>query len=211
MSEPDKDLIEVEILKVLVNENSCIVFLKEKSGKQRVLSIWVGIFEGRGIIMAWEGTKSQRPFTYELYQQILTSFNLKVQKMVIQELKDHVFYGFLYVTDDQTVVEHDVRPSDGMALALRFGAPIFIHKQVFQVWQDEASKQGEMYSIVDKSEGKSIFDILEEDDSDQNTNIGVEIKKLNKKLETAIKEEHYEEAADLRDQIGNLKQKQQRL
>ncbi len=208
MSDPEKNLVEVEVLKVLVNENSCIVFLKEKSGKQRVLSIWVGIFEGRGIIMAWEGTKSQRPFTYDLYFEVLSSFNLTVQKLVITDLKDHVFYGFLYISDGQTVVEHDVRPSDGMALALRFGSPIFIHENVFTVWQEEASKQGEMFSLVDKGAGKSIFDILDEDESGD---IGTELKALSKQLETAIKEERYEEAAGLRDKINNLRQKQRKL
>ncbi len=207
----DSDLIEVEVLKVLVNESSCIVFLKEKEGNQRVLSIWVGIFEGRGIIMAWEGSKSERPFTYDLTYQILNSFSLKVEKLVIKDLKDHVFFGYLYISDGQTVIEHDVRPSDGMALALRFGAPIYIHEKVFKIWQEEANKQGEIFSLVEKNEGKSIFDVLDEKDEKDRSAINADIQKLMEQLEKAIRDEKYEDAARLRDRINDLRNKYQEL
>lgn len=203
--------VEVEVLKVLVNESSHIVFLKEKQGAQRVISIWVGVFEGRGITMAWEGSKTDRPFTYDMLYQILNSFNLRVEKLVINELKEHVFYGFIYITDGQTVVEHDVRPSDGMALALRFGAPIFIHERVFQTWQEEAARQGEMLSLTEKKNGKSIFDILDEKEEGDKQQIDGDLRLLMEQLDLAIQDEHYELAAELRDRINMLRQKMQEL
>ncbi len=185
--------IEVTIMRVTVNEDSCIVALKEKNG-ERSVSIRVGILEGRGIIMASENLKIQRPFTYDFFKNIMISADLKVEKLLIRELKNHIFYGSLFVKDQEAITEHDVRPSDGLAMAILFKSPVYVNKQVFDQWEKETELEGF------KDTELSLLKVLNENENSWETRIS----ELKQRLKKAVDEELYEEAARFRDEINRI-------
>jgi len=111
--------------------NMPIVILKDKEG-DRVLPIWVGIFEANAIALQIEKIVTPRPMTHDLLKSILDSIHAAVEKVVITDLKDNTFYALIFLNHDGKVVPIDSRPSDAIALALRTGSPIFVKSDVIE-------------------------------------------------------------------------------
>ena len=123
--------IEMSIKGLMVDPvtNMPIVILRDKEG-QKVLPIWVGIFEANAIALQMENIATPRPMTHDLLRNILHDLHAVVQKVVVCDLQEHTFYALIYVTRNGDTLAIDARPSDAIALALRTKAPIFVEEAV---------------------------------------------------------------------------------
>jgi bifunctional DNase/RNase len=124
-------LIEMTIKGLMVDPitNMPIVILKDKDG-ERVLPIWVGIFEANAIALQIENIATPRPMTHDLLRNIITDLDGQVDRVVVSDLKDNTFFAIIYLTVKGEAVVVDARPSDAIALALRTRAPILVDETV---------------------------------------------------------------------------------
>jgi bifunctional DNase/RNase len=106
-----------------------VVILKDLEGK-RYLPILIGPFEATAIALALEGTAVPRPLSHDLMRTLLESLSAKLEQIVIHDIKDSTFFAKLIVRTNGDVQEIDARPSDGIALALRMQAPIFVSDKI---------------------------------------------------------------------------------
>src|SRR5580765_4835764 len=126
-------LIEMNIKGLMVDPvtNMPIVILKDKEG-DRVLPIWVGIFEANAIALQIENVATPRPMTHDLLRNIITDLDGQVDRVVVCDLKDNTFYAVVHLTVRGERVAVDARPSDAIALALRTRAPILVEETVIE-------------------------------------------------------------------------------
>src|SRR5215207_347073 len=120
-------LIEMTIKGLMVDPitNTPIVILKDKEG-DRVLPIWVGVFEANAIALQIENVQTPRPMTHDLLKNMIDDLDARVERIVVCDLRDNTFYATIHVSTAASA-RHvvDARPSDAIALALRTGSPIF--------------------------------------------------------------------------------------
>jgi uncharacterized protein len=109
--------------------NMPIVILRDKDG-ERVLPIWVGIFEANAIALQIENIATPRPMTHDLLRNVIRDLNGAVERIVVSDLKETTFYALIYLRVGPELVAVDARPSDAIALALRTQAPIFVEEHV---------------------------------------------------------------------------------
>ena len=123
--------IEMTIKGLMVDPitNMPIVILRDKDG-QRVLPIWVGVFEANAIALQIENVTPQRPMTHDLLNNVIHDLRADIQKIVVSDLKDNTFYALIYLNIGGEVTAVDARPSDAIALALRARAPIYVEDRV---------------------------------------------------------------------------------
>jgi len=123
--------IEMSIKGLMVDPitNMPIVILRDKDG-QRVLPIWVGIFEANAIALQIENIATPRPMTHDLLRNVIEDLKAKVQKIVVCDLQENTFYALIYLAVNGDVMAIDARPSDAIALALRTRAPIYVEDSV---------------------------------------------------------------------------------
>jgi bifunctional DNase/RNase len=126
-------LIEMTIKGLMVDPitNMPIVILKDKQG-ERVLPIWVGIFEANAIALQIENIATPRPMTHDLLRNIITDLEGHVDRVVVSDLKENTFYAIVHLTVRGERVAVDARPSDAIALALRTRAPILVEETVIE-------------------------------------------------------------------------------
>src|SRR5437867_3531528 len=124
-------LIEMTIKGLMVDPitNMPIVILKDKQG-DRVLPIWVGIFEANAIALQIENIATPRPMTHDLLRNIITDLDGQVDRVVVSDLKDNTFYAVIHLTVRGEPIAIDARPSDAIALALRTRSPILVDETV---------------------------------------------------------------------------------
>ncbi len=124
-------LIEMTIKGLMVDPttNLPIVILRDKKG-ERVLPIWVGIFEANAIAMQIENVDTPRPMTHDLLRNVIADLKATVQRIVVSDLQENTFYALIYLAVNGETVAIDARPSDAIALALRTRAPIFVEDAV---------------------------------------------------------------------------------
>jgi len=124
-------LIEMTIKGLMVDPitNTPIVILKDKDG-DRVLPIWVGIFEANAIALQIENVATPRPMTHDLLRNIITDLDGRVDRVVVSDLKENTFYAIIHLTVHGDRIAVDARPSDAIALALRTKAPILVEELV---------------------------------------------------------------------------------
>ena len=99
---------------------------------QKVLPIWVGIFEANAIALQIENIATPRPMTHDLLRNIISDLKATVQKIVVCDLKENTFFALVYIGVDGETIAVDARPSDAIALALRARAPIFVEESVIE-------------------------------------------------------------------------------
>jgi bifunctional DNase/RNase len=109
--------------------NMPIIILRDEDEK-RSLPIWVGIFEANAIALELEKISTPRPMTHDLIKNILESVEAKVEKIVVNDLRDNTFFALIHLRLGEEEITVDSRPSDAIALALRVGAPIFVDEDV---------------------------------------------------------------------------------
>ena len=123
--------IEMQIRGLMMDPvtNMPIVVLKDLRS-DLVLPIWVGIFEANAIALELDKTTTPRPMTHDLLRNVTRGLNAVVKKVVVSELKDDTFYAVIWMEQAGEAVTLDARPSDAIALALRWDCPIYVHRDV---------------------------------------------------------------------------------
>ena len=125
--------IEMTIKGLMVDPitNTPIVILRDQEG-QRVLPIWVGIFEANAIALQIENATTPRPMTHDLLRNVIQDLKATVERIVICDLQDNTFYALIWVERNGEIFSIDSRPSDALALALRVDCPIFVEDEVLK-------------------------------------------------------------------------------
>lgn len=186
-----KKKIKLEILGLSSGKSdsgSFALVLGENKGKRR-LPIIIGIFEAQAIAMEIEKVVPNRPMTHDLFKHFSLKFDFKIKEIIISDIKEGVFYSKIVCFNSKKEIFIDSRPSDAIAIALRFKVDIFASEKVLSeagiiLDDDDPNKE----NVIDKSKSKSFKDM--------------NIKELNKLLEKNIYSENYEVAAEIRDEIN---------
>jgi bifunctional DNase/RNase len=152
-------LHEVNIASMAIDptSNTPIIILKSVKGDQAV-PIWIGLLEATSIASALRDIKFDRPMTHDLFKNFIDNLEMVVSKVEVCDLKDNTFYARIYFVSKDKSFDMDARPSDAIAIALRFGAPIYVDEKIFEKSQ---MVEGD-YEVLNKSEdGKKWAEYLE--------------------------------------------------
>jgi bifunctional DNase/RNase len=124
--------IPVELSRIIINEGSDqqVIVLKEQNGS-RSFPIVIGIVEIFAIDRRLKGIAAPRPMTHDLIQNIIGGMGGRIEKIVINDLRDHTFYARISIEIDSRVVEIDARPSDAIAIGVATSAPLYVADHVF--------------------------------------------------------------------------------
>lgn len=201
--------IPLEILGLSSSQSqsgSFALILGEKTGNRR-LPIIIGMFEAQSIAIQIEKISPNRPLTHDLFKSFAEQLHVVVLEVLISDLKEGVFYSKIVCSDGATTFELDSRPSDAIAIGLRFGVPIFTVESVL-------SEAGIILSDLDEN----AEDSDEDDDDDEDEDAGdrpvpsptepkepsgqVSLDELTKMLAQALEREDYEKAAKIRDELN---------
>ena len=195
----NKDLIQVDIfglsLSSTVSGGGYAIILKEIGGEKR-LPIIIGQFEAQAIALELEGIKPPRPLTHDLLKNIIESLGYNVECIIIYDLRDSTFYAKIKF-DIPTIDDIDARPSDAIAIALKFGVPIYVVSSIME----EIGFIPEYEEKENESKGNISKQIP---DSEEHESEDKKLKQLKIDLDTAVSMEDYEKAAQLRDEIKKL-------
>ncbi len=137
--------IEMTIKGLMVDPitNMPIIVLRDVDG-QRVLPIWVGVFEANAIALQIEKVQTPRPMTHDLLKNVIDDLSASVERIVVCDLRDNTFYARIHLRAGETQVAVDARPSDAIALALRSEAPIFVDETVISGAKDIDSSRDQL-------------------------------------------------------------------
>ncbi|HSQ86937.1 MAG TPA: bifunctional nuclease family protein [Desulfobacterales bacterium] len=152
-------LHEVNIASMAIDptSNTPIIILKSVKGDQAV-PIWIGLLEATSIASALRDIKFDRPMTHDLFKNFIDNLEMVVSKVEVCDLKDNTFYARIYFVSKNKSFDMDARPSDAIAIALRFGAPIYVDDKIF----DKSQMVDGDYEVLNKSEdGKKWAEYLE--------------------------------------------------
>jgi bifunctional DNase/RNase len=193
-------LVELEILGLSSNQTqsgSFTLVMGEVDGLRR-LPIVIGMFEAQAIAIEIEKIIPNRPMTHDLFKSFSDSFQFEIEKIVISEMKEGVFYAKIHSKSEMALVEIDSRPSDAIAIAVRFGAAIFCSEKVLseagiEFSEEDKKEEAKKPSKSVASKGAAPKESLLKDFS---------LDKLNSLLDKAILDEDYEKAARIRDEIN---------
>ena len=124
---------EVELSRIIINETSDqqIIVLKERHG-QRSFPIVIGIAEIFAIDRRLKGIKPPRPMTHDLLDSVIENLGAKIEKIVINDLRNHTFYAKIHLSLNGRIIEVDSRPSDAIALGAASNTPIYVDDHVFE-------------------------------------------------------------------------------
>jgi bifunctional DNase/RNase len=125
--------IPVELSRIIINEGSDqqVIVLKERSGT-RSFPIVIGIVEIFAIDRRLKGITPPRPMTHDLIQNVIDGMGGRIQKIVVNDLRNHTFYASISIEIDGRVVEIDSRPSDAIAIGVATNAPLYVADHVFE-------------------------------------------------------------------------------
>jgi len=191
------DKVLVDILGLSTNPASggaYALILREVNGNRR-LPIIIGASEAQSIALEMEGIKPPRPLTHDLMKNIIAAFGAELSDILIDDLRDGTFYAKLNI-DSQVI---DSRPSDAIALAVRYGVQIYVAASVM----DEAAFVPE----EEEEEGRPSPPTAPQASKQQHpppSGKMTRLEQLNQQLKEAIEKENYEKAAALRDEIRKL-------
>jgi bifunctional DNase/RNase len=152
-------LHEVNIASMAIDptSNTPILILKSVKGDQAI-PIWIGLLEATSIASALRDIKFDRPMTHDLFKNLIDSLDMVVSKVEVCDLRDNTFYAKIYFVSKEKSFNMDARPSDAIAIALRFSAPIYVDDKIFEKSQ---MMEGD-YEVLNKSEeGKKWAEYLE--------------------------------------------------
>jgi bifunctional DNase/RNase len=171
--------------------------LSEESGKRRI-PIIIGGFEAQAIAIQLEGLTPPRPLTHDLFLNFSKSFDIELIDVQIYKLEEGVFFSKLRCNNGKKEIFIDARTSDSIALALRFGCPIFTTEEIIDkagiVLEIEESEGGEGAPSGKTEESSK--------DSESEAYKHLSISELNMLLDEAISKEDYERASRIRDEIN---------
>lgn len=191
---------------------SFALILGEKHGKRR-LPIIIGMFEAQSIAIQIEKINPNRPLTHDLFKTFAQQAGITVVEIVISDLREGVFFSRIVCTDGERSFELDARPSDAIAIGLRFGVPIYTVEQVLSeagiILSDleaEETDEEDEDEDDDFGGGTSPGDEPEEPAAPRRPTTGAtgqpSLDELSKMLAAALEREDYEKAAQIRDELN---------
>jgi len=153
--------IEMQIRGLMMDPvtNMPIVVLKDVASEM-ILPIWVGVFEANAIALELEKSTTPRPMTHDLLKNLAHGLNARVSKVVVSELRDDTFYALIWMEQGGEVIALDSRPSDAIALALRWDCPIYVHRDVLT----NARQSADSSQSVNTDELRRWLENLNDDD-----------------------------------------------
>ena len=125
-----ENLIEVVVYKIVTDVNDAPVLLLAEKGGSRMLPIWIGDAEAIAISVALEKKDILRPFAHDLFCRLVEALDGRITMVVVNKLKDNVFYARIIITQGDKILSLDARPSDAIAIALRSSAQIYVTRDV---------------------------------------------------------------------------------
>lgn len=192
------DKIKLEILGLSSSQSqsgSFALVLGEERGNRR-LPIIIGMFEAQAIAIEIEKIVPNRPMTHDLFKSFAQSFKFSVLEIVISDLREGVFYAKIMCSDGVKMLEVDARPSDAIAIGLRFGVPIYTFEPILSEAGIVLTEPDEEETLVSKEEprkpSKKTPEQLKDTSNDQ----------LQAMLDEALEKEDYERAAKIRDEMN---------
>jgi uncharacterized protein len=192
------DKIKLEILGLSPSSSqtgSFALVLGEEYGPRR-LPIIIGMFEAQAIAIEIEKIEPNRPMTHDLFKSFARTFHYTITEISITDIKEGVFFAKIHCSDGIKDTYVDARPSDAIAIGLRFNVPIYTYENVLSeagISINEAGKD-DLMDDVEREEAKpqkSFGELLKENPVDV----------LNTMLKSALENEEYEKAAKIRDEI----------
>jgi bifunctional DNase/RNase len=192
--------IELEIVALshsITQSNSYAVILGEVNGLRR-LPIVIGGFEAQAIAVALENMHPSRPLTHDLMKNFMTAFNLQLQEVYICDLQEGIFYSKLVCFNSNDTIEIDSRTSDALALAVRFGCPVYVYEHILDQagLTNEKSDKVDMPATITKTTDRSDLAKLS-------------LAELNQLLSEVLEQEDYIRAIDIRDEINKRSEPKQ--
>jgi bifunctional DNase/RNase len=187
--------IELEIVALshsITQSNSYAVILGEVGGLRR-LPIVIGAFEAQAIAVALENMNPSRPLTHDLMKNFMTSFDIQLQEVYICDLQEGIFYAKLVCFTANDTLEIDSRTSDALALAIRFGCPIYVNSNIL----DQAGLENDG---SEKERNNIVADNMESNASNNLSSLS--LSELNALLNEVLEQEDYIRAIDIRDEIA---------
>lgn len=193
--------IELEIVALshsITQTHSYAVVLGEVNGVRRI-PIIIGAFEAQAIAVALERMHPSRPLTHDLMKNFMIAFNVDLHEVVINDLQEGIFYSKLICSSENDTVEIDSRTSDAVALAVRFGCPIYTFEHIL-------ASAGITMEEEEKAGGGSKEVTVKDDDEHQDLK-AMTIDELEKLLNEVLEAEDYIRAIAIRDEIKTRKPK----
>lgn len=190
--------IELEIVALshsITQTHSYAVVLGEVNGLRR-LPIVIGGFEAQAIAVALEKMQPSRPLTHDLMKKFMSAFMVDLTEIIISDLQEGIFYSKLVCSSEHDTVEIDSRTSDALALAVRFGCPIYTYEHILEsagiLMEDTGKKKKTGEVISESSTGKEDLKALSVDE-------------LTSLLNDVLEQEDYIRAISIRDEINSRK------
>jgi len=189
----DKIKMGIYGLQYSQTQTGAYALVLEQEGGTRRLPIIIGSSEAQSIAIELENMAPTRPLTHDLFRTFAQQFNIDIQEVIIYNFVDGVFYGKIVCNDGKNEVEIDCRPSDAIALAVRFKCPIYTHEFILNAAAFEKDDSGvgiRPIAIADDSPvNQGGFSQLTEEELEQSLN-------------AALAKEDYEEATLIRDEMN---------
>lgn len=191
--------IEIEIVALshsITQTHSYAVVLGELNGLRR-LPIVIGGFEAQAIAVALENMHPSRPLTHDLMKNFMNAFNVELMEVVINDLQESIFYSKLVCVSEHDTIEIDSRTSDALALAVRFGCPIYTYDHILEtagILMDDGGKKK-----------KTDIKVEEVGRMPNNELSMLSMDELNKLLNEVLEQEDYIRAIAIRDEINKRK------
>lgn len=190
--------VELQVINITNSQAQIGAFamlLGEVNG-DRQLPIIIGPAEAQATALFLKGIKTPRPLTHDLFTATLTVLGTSLIRVLIYKAKDGIFYSYIYLKKDAEIIRMDARTSDAIALAVRADCPIFIYESILEQ---------ECLRISTEERAGDNEDESGEEEHDSSNTVSPS---LEEKLQQAIKEENYELAARIRDQINSRNKNQ---
>jgi len=190
--------VKLKTLGVSYSQNQAgayTLLLEEVEGKRRI-PIVIGGFEAQAIVIKLENLEPPRPLTHDLFKNFADKFNIFISEVVISNFEDGVFFSRIICSDGNKELSIDSRTSDAVALALRFGCPIYIDDEILELAQilREPEKTAENLPNSPGKEKGSKYELYSDEE-------------LHRIIDEAIKKEDYETAAIIKEEIDRRKKR----
>lgn len=200
--------IELEIVALshsITQTHSYAVVLGEVNGLRR-LPIVIGGFEAQAIAVALEKMQPSRPLTHDLMKNFMNAFGVELDEIVISDLQEGIFYSRLICHNDHDTVEIDSRTSDALALAVRFGCPIFTYDHILESAGIMMDDTGQKRKISAGTESSSSSETTSTATSSSHSDLRrLSIEELEKLLNEVVEQEDYIRAIAIRNEINSRK------
>ncbi len=204
--------IKLEILGLSSSQShtgSFALVLGEETGNRR-LPIIIGMFEAQAIAIEIEKINPNRPMTHDLFRSFAMNFNFTVEEIVISDLKEGVFFAKIVCSDSVKTVEIDSRPSDAIAVGLRFNVPIYTYENILSeagivlndLDEESESKEREKEKKPKAKQEKIPKEKEKDPKSSADPYKNSTVDQLKVLLDDALAKEDYEKAARIRDELN---------